>query len=214
MSGGTVSGNTADKGGGIYGVYYGSSGMGVIKISGGEVSGNTATVGGGIYSHYKLTVSDSAQIKNNTAPNGSGGGIFIGFNGAFDFTGGTVSGNTAKQGSGIYVSEPANSSTVMKMSGGATVTEGNDVFLNNDSFGHKAYIIVTKALSNPHAATLTMEDDTNGYAAGRFVVEGDGYTLKEADIGKFPITPQASQNWTTELDTVNNKLKLKKKKKP
>ena len=215
MSGGKVSGNTADKGGGIYGEQSGYD-LGVIKISGGEVSGNTATsnsyAGGGIYSRHQLTVSDSAQIKDNTAPNGKGGGILIAFNGAFDFTGGTVSGNTAKQGSGIYLREPANSSTVMKMSGSATVTKGNDVFLNHDTGpGQIAYVVVTGPLSNTLAATLTMKDDNDGYAVGRLVVKGDGYALKEADIGKFPITPQAStaQNWTTELDTVNNKLKLK-----
>ncbi|EMB47688.1 MULTISPECIES: hypothetical protein [Treponema] len=216
MSGGTVSGNTADKGGGIYGEHSGYD-LGVIKISGGEVSGNTATAGGGIYSKYQLTVSGSAQIKDNNAPNGSGGGIAIPFHGLFYFTGGTVSGNTAKEGSGIYVREPPGNNKPMKMSGSATVTEGNDVFLDSDSFA-KAFITVTKALTNTHAATLTMKNDTNGYAVGRDVVKGtsgtDGYTLTDDDKNKFPITPQTSQEWITELDTVNNTLKLKKKKKP
>lgn len=236
MSGGKVSGNTVTArevtpgytlaaGGGIYGAYYNDTVRGVIEISGGEVSGNTATVGGevsdntataggGIYSKYRLTVSGSAQIKNNAAPDGKGGGIFIGFNGAFDFTGGTVSGNTAKQGSGIYLKEPANSSTVMKMSGSATVTEGNDVFLNHAT-GQIAYVVVTRALDNTPAARLTMKDDPDpdfsGYKEDRVVVKGTSdYTLKDEDKKKFPITPQTSQNWTTELDIVNNTLKLKK----
>ena len=55
---------------------------------------------------------------------------------------------------------------------------------------------------------------TSGYAVDRVVVKGDGYPLTAADIEKFPITPQTSQEWITELDTVNNTLKLKKKKKP
>ena len=223
MSGGKVSGNTVTvregtpgntlaAGGGIYGEQSGYD-LGVIEISGGEVSGNTADEGGGIYSKYKLTVSGSAQIKDNKAPNGSGGGIAIPFHGLFDFTGGTVSGNTAKEGSGIYVREPPGNNKPMKMSGSATVTEGNDVFLDSDSFA-KAFITVTKALSSPHAATLTMKDDDKGYAVDRVVVKGDGYPLTAADIEKFPITPQTSQEWITELDTVNNTLKLKKKKKP
>ncbi|UTY24436.1 hypothetical protein [Treponema denticola] len=239
MSGGKVSGNTVTArevtpdytlaaGGGIYGEYYDDTVRGVIEISGGEVSGNTATVdgevsdntataGGGIYSHYKLTVSDSAEIKNNTAaPNGSGGGIFIEFNGAFDFTGGTVRGNTADEGSGIYVSEPANSSTVMKMSGSATVTEGNDVFLNHAT-GQIAYVVVTGALDNTPAAKLTMKDDPDpdfsGYRNGRLVVKGDGFPLTSAYVYKFPITSQEISSglytlWTTELD--GNELKLKK----
>ncbi|EMB34253.1 hypothetical protein KP612_09020 [Treponema denticola] len=238
MSGGKVSGNTVTArevtpgytlaaGGGIYGAYYNDTVRGVIEISGGEVSGNTATVdgevsdntataGGGIYSKYRLTVSGSAQIKNNAAPDGKGGGIFIGFNGAFDFTGGTVSGNTAKQGSGIYLKEPANSSTVMKMSGSATVTEGNDVFLNHAT-GQIAYVVVTGALDNTPAAKLTMKDDPDpdfsGYKEGRVVVKGDGFPLTPAYVYNFPITPQQISSglytlWTTELD--GNELKLKK----
>ena len=238
MSGGKVSGNTVTArevtpgytlaaGGGIYGAYYNDTVRGVIEISGGEVSGNTATVdgevsdntataGGGIYSKYRLTVSGSAQIKNNAAPDGKGGGIFIGFNGAFDFTGGTVSGNTAKQGSGIYLKEPANSSTVMKMSGSATVTEGNDVFLNHAT-GQIAYVVVTGALDNTPAAKLTMKDDPDpdfsGYKEGRVVVKGDGFPLTLAYVYNFPITPQQISSglytlWTTELD--GNELKLKK----
>ena len=213
MSGGKVSGNTADKGGGIYGENSAYD-RGVITISDGEVSGNTATSGGGIYSKYQLTVSGSAQIKDNNAPNGSGGGIAIPHVGIFYFTGGTVSGNTAKKGRGIYVGDPPGTVKPMKMSGKATVTEDNDVFLDSVSFA-KAFITVTGPLSNKPAARLTMKDDNYGYAAGRFVVEGtngpDGFALTPDYVDKFPITQQTStaQNWTTELDTVNNKLKLK-----
>ena len=210
MSGGKVSGNTADEGGGIYGGHSGYN-LGVIEILGGEVSGNTATAGGGIYSKYKLTVSDSAQIKNNEAPNGKGGGIAIPHGGTFDFIGGTVSGNTAKKGSGIYISTTASGTVPIKMSGNATVTDGNDVFLDNDSWGG-TYIIVTGPLTNTPAARLTMKDDpglTNGYTGGRVVVKGGGFSLTLAYVGKFPITSQTSQDWTTELD--GNELKLKRK---
>ncbi|UTD05311.1 right-handed parallel beta-helix repeat-containing protein [Treponema denticola] len=217
MSGGTVSGNSADKGGGIYGEQSGYD-LGVIKISGGEVSGNTATsiytAGGGIYSKYQLTVSGSAQIKDNNAPNGEGGGIAIPHGGRFYFTGGTVSGNTAKQGSGIYISTTAAGTVPIEMSGSATVTEDNDVFLDNGS-GDYTYIIVTGALENEHAARLTMKDApgyTPGYATGRVVVQGtSGYALKNEDKKKFPITPQQTssglKNWETVLD--GNELKLK-----
>ena len=218
MSGGKVSGNTADKGGGIYGEQSGYD-LGVIKISGGEVSGNTATsngyAGGGIYSKYQLTVSGSAEIKDNNAPNGSGGGIAIPFYGLFDFTGGTVSGNTAKQGSGIYVREPPGNNKPMKMSGKATVTEDNDVFLDNDSPPDEAFITVTGPLSKTPAARLTMKDEpgyTSGYRDGRVVVKGsDSYALTDDDKKKFPITPQQTSSglkyWKTVLD--GNELKLK-----
>ena len=214
MSGGKVSGNTADEGGGIYGENSAYD-RGVITISDGEVSGNTATsndyAGGGIYSHYKLTVSGSAQIKDNNAPNGSGGGIAIRHVGIFDFTGGTVSGNTAKQGSGIYVEDPPGTTKPMKMSGSATVTKDNDVFLDSESFA-KAFITVTKALSSPHAARLTMKDGNYGYYEDRVVVEGTSdFALTLDYVNKFPITPQQTssglKNWKTVLD--GNELKLK-----
>ena len=213
MSGGKVSGNTADEGGGIYGENSAYD-RGVITISDGEVSGNTATsndyAGGGIYSHYKLTVSGSAQIKDNNAPNGSGGGIAIRHVGIFDFTGGTVSGNTAKQGSGIYVEDPPGTTKPMKMSGSATVTKDNDVFLDSESFA-KAFITVTKALSSPHAARLTMKDGNYGYYEDRVVVEGTSdFALTLDYVNKFPITPQQTssglKNWKTVLD--GNELKL------
>ena len=210
MSGGTVSGNTADEGGGIYGGHSGYN-LGVIEILGGEVSGNTATAGGGIYSKYQLTVSGSAEIKNNEAPNGKGGGIAIPHGGTFDFTGGTVSGNTAKKGSGIYISTTANGTVPIKMSGNATVAKDNDVFLDNDSWGG-TYITVTGPLTSTPAARLTMKDEpgyTPGYTGGRVAVKGGGFSLSPAYVGKFPITPQTSQNWTTELD--GNELKLKRK---
>ena len=237
MYGGKVSGNTVTArevtpgytlaaGGGIYGEYYDDTVRGVIEISGGEVSGNTATVdgdvsdntataGGGIYTSHQLTVSGSAQIKNNTAaPNGSGGGIAIPHNGTFYFTGGTVSGNTADEGEGIYISTTAAGIVPIKMSGSATVTEDNDVFLDNNRWDD-TYIIVTGKLDNTPAARLTMKDKpgyTPGYRDGRLVVKGDGYPLNPDYVNKFPITPQQTssgpKNWETVLD--GNELKLKK----
>ena len=217
MTGGIISGNTAVSGGGVYGANF-SSYHGTIIVKGSsEISGNTATdagtlAGGGIYSGYKLTVGDSAQIKTNHASGagGYGGGIALRENAMFDFTGGTVSGNTANgAGKGIYVSYFNSSPAYMKMSGGAKVDSNNDVHLGSTS-GNPAFITVTGALSNSPAATLTMDNSAAGYAVGREVVKGDGYTLTAPDIARFPITVQQTspaQNWTTEL--IGNALKLK-----
>ena len=216
MTGGTISGNTAASGGGVYGVNFGSARGTIIVKGSSEISGNTATAagtlaGGGIYSGYKLTVGDSAQIKTNHASGagGYGGGIALRENATFDFTGGTVSSNTANgDGKGIYVSRFDSSSAYMKMSGGAKVDSNNDVHLGSTS-GNPAFITVTGALSNSPAATLTMDNGT-GYAEGREVVKGGVYTLTAADVARFPITAQTSlaQSWTTEL--IGNALKLKK----
>ena len=219
MTGGIISGNTAVSGGGVYGANFGNDHGTIIVKGSSEISGNTARdagtlAGGGIYSGYKLTVGDSAQIKTNRASGagGYGGGIALRENAMFDFTGGTVSGNTATgAGKGIYVSRFDSSSAYMKMSGGAKVDSNNDVHLGSTG-GNPAFITVTGALSNSPAATLTMDNSAAGYAVGRKVVKGDGYTLEAADVARFPITAQTSpaQNWTTELDSVGNQLKLKK----
>jgi hypothetical protein len=68
MSGGTISGNTANSSGGVY-VW-----VGTFTMSGGAVSGNTAT-------SYSLSAS-------------YGGGVYVG-GGTFTMSGGEISGNTA-----------------------------------------------------------------------------------------------------------------------
>ena len=81
MSDGKVSGNTATtKGGGIFGFNVGKA-KGEITVSGGEISDNTAgtsgtNAGGGICSLYKLTVL-GGDIKENKATAGFGGGIGV-----------------------------------------------------------------------------------------------------------------------------------------
>jgi len=227
MSDGKVIGNTATtKGGGIFGFNLDKA-KGEITVSGGEISGNTAktsgvNAGGGICSLYKLTVSGGA-IKKNKATAGFGGGIGVDVgigvdDGRFDFLGGTVSGNmtlsnvpASALGKGIFVAR----SVTMTMSGSAKVDTDNDVYLSNDSTT-AASITVTGPLNNTTdtpAARLTMANNATGYEIGRVVVKGgDGYSLKNEDKEKFPITKQTSppQDWETELDVANNCLKLKK----
>ena len=73
MTGGTISGNTADGcGGGIYNT-------GTLTISGGSISGNESTTtssimgGGGIYSTGSIALSGTASITENTATKKAGG---------------------------------------------------------------------------------------------------------------------------------------------
>ena len=210
MSGGTLKENTAIAGGGVA-----LNQGGTLTLSGsGGINDNTATIkGGGICaegaSDKRAAVTiDGGTINMNKASgsNASGGGIYV--NQYADITlkgSATVSGNTAT-GSGIGV---YNDGGTFTMSGAATVDTGNDVYLGGTA-SNNAMITVTGALSNTRAAKLT----PSNYAEGNAVVKGSSeYTLQNSDIAKFPITAQTAlaQDWTTELDSVGNQLKLKKK---
>jgi parallel beta-helix repeat protein len=105
MSGGTISGNTAnDNGGGVY-VYDNST----FIMSGGEISGNTSSYNGGggvcVYDNSTFTMS-GGTISGNTSSysGGGGGGVFVGDKCTFTMNNGTISGNTtASYGGGVFV---------------------------------------------------------------------------------------------------------------
>ncbi|HEV3167145.1 MAG TPA: choice-of-anchor Q domain-containing protein, partial [Isosphaeraceae bacterium] len=72
---------------------------------------NTAPFGGGIYSDGTLTVNGST-IDNNTATQGSGGGIENDSGGAMTVTGTTIESNTATVGAGGGISNHGSTSTL------------------------------------------------------------------------------------------------------
>ncbi len=147
ITGGSITGNRAYSGGGIYSTR-------LVKISGNtEISGNTATgtgsvgYGGGIYLNTtsasttesgssetvskggRLVMGGSATVSNNTAENGGGiaavgnSEIHIGYTdtGSADssFSGG-IKGNTATaSGGGIYAGTDSVTSPEIKMSSGS-----------------------------------------------------------------------------------------------
>ncbi len=216
--------SSSAKGGGVYVKGTGSKLIleGTSEISGNEVkhgdgSPDIPTWGGGVC----LESSATFTMKNGTVKNNKcigtntircvGGGVYAASYARFNFEGGTISGNSAGIGKGVYI-QYFNGNAYMTMSGGAKVDSNNDVYFGSTG-GNPAFITVTRALSNSPAATLTMENIA-GYAEGREVVKGDGYTLTAEDIARFPITAQQTspvQNWTTELG--DNALKLKKERK-
>ena len=103
MQGGTITGNSASAGGGIHAT------SGSVTINGGVISNNRATNnGGGIYasSGAKFHL-NGGEIQNNVATEAGGGvycsNLYSQNTGLCEFYGGTISGNTAKQGGGAYV---------------------------------------------------------------------------------------------------------------
>jgi hypothetical protein len=121
LSGCTLSGNSAWKGGGIF---TGNSGPSTLNISGCTLTDNSATFLGGAISigvSWTVTVSGSVvgpATVNNTALAGNsalwGGGIFVGGGGTLTVSGSVIGsptvgvpGNSASQGGGIYVDSGA-----------------------------------------------------------------------------------------------------------
>ncbi len=182
MTGGTISSNTADYGGGIY-----KTGTGLLKISntakidrnsstadgggiyidsgtatmtGGTISNNTATkYGGGIFSHGDLTIS-GGTISGNTA--GIGGGICVD-SGTATMTGGTISNNTAStDGGGIY------SFGDLTISGGTI--SGNKTKDSNGSGGGIYFEYSSATLAISGKAKIDGNSATNG--GGVYVYEG------------------------------------------
>ncbi|MBR0495463.1 MAG: hypothetical protein IJJ71_04750 [Treponema sp.] len=107
-----ITGNKAERGGGIY--FYGN-----IVMNGGMIAENTASLnGGGVYSHGTFTM-HGGTISGNSATS-SGGGLFN--NGLLTMNGGTICGNLAKScGGGVQVSS---TTCVFEMNGG-TIRENN-----------------------------------------------------------------------------------------
>ena len=106
MYGGSITGNTTTNAGG--GVYVNEKGT--FNMNGGEISGNTSsTYGGGVYvyknAEFTMTggeIIDNAAGGSNTS-NSNGGGVFV-QNDAIKFTmtGGSITGNKAKYGGGVW----------------------------------------------------------------------------------------------------------------
>ena len=107
MNGGTISGNSARNGGGVFLAQGGSA----INLNGGTISGNTAITGGGVNmvgSRFtpRQNVMRGGTIIGNIA--NYGGGVAVGSDdNAFNMQGGTITGNVASSaGGGVWTQMP------------------------------------------------------------------------------------------------------------
>ena len=147
-NGARIYNNTAGSGGGVV-VVNGSFTM----ESGSVISGNSASKGGGVQINGgTFTMNEGAVISGNftTSPGGSdsdsgfGGGVCVSGNnygpGTFYMYGGTISGNEAVAGAGVYVAQSLNSSSspwsygIFTMNGGTiqgntATAKGGGVYL-------------------------------------------------------------------------------------
>ena len=234
MTGGTISGNTAEYAGGgvtIFGRYEKSkdeqTNQSVYEnidtaftMSGGTIENNTVGYnGGGVYIEEgaaTFTMSGTAAINNNTVDNdanGHGGGVCV-YGPRFDMTGGTISGNTAYDGGGVYTGSASQSFTMSggEISGNTAIATGGgvsntaDAFTvsggkisgNSSDYGGGVYVSGSFTLENGSISGNASERDGGGvYVSGSFTMTGGSISGNSADyagggviiwVGSFTMT--------------------------
>lgn len=162
MSAGTISGNTAEEGGG--GVYN----AGFFAMSFGEISENTSvTRGGGVANYGTFDMSGGEILKNVSfrfhgdvvdSTSGYGGGVHNGD--TMTMSGGEISENAAYRGGGIN----NGSSATLTMTGG-TITanratgKGNGIFQRAEfTLGEKPTAVTSKVSSEESKIVITDND--------------------------------------------------------
>ena len=183
MYGGTITDNTATKGGG--GVYVSG---GTFTMNGNaSVTSNRATdrdngTGGGVYVvDGTFTMNDNASITGNTATSTDGGvGVYTTSTTAtFTMNGGTISGNTATNNGGVYVSK----SGTFEMHNSASVT-GNTASDNTADQGNGGGVYVysgtfemndTASVSGNTATNSKSENTT--YGGGVYVSSNGTFNM-------------------------------------
>ena len=190
---GTISGNTAQYGGGVDNAY------GTLNMYGGSISGNRSKNGGGVFNSESTFNMSGGSITENTAT-GTGGGM-NNDGGTFNMTGGTISGNTAPEGNGGGVYIP---SGTFDMSDGVI---GAPNVTDKDS-------IVEGTGTNPPKVTITGGTFYGGamaYVKGKYTdsivtyIDGDSdYAVQIAKNMSEPISPTKSGynfgGWYTEKE--------------
>ena len=204
VSGGTISENTAENGGGIYSNKKTTAGRpSMVKISGGVISKNHANeLGGGIHLNGARINGNNkfsgCEISENTAK--YGGGIYIEFGEIGSFENNIVSGNKAEiDGGGIYLrTDTFNLSTGSKVynntasgNGGGiyacaysntsklTVSENADIYENKaNASGGGIYITLGRSLEIGGSSQI--RNNSAGEAGGIAVMDGAKVTIKDS----------------------------------
>ena len=168
MNSGTIEGNTAAYGGGVYLTGNASN---VFNLKGGTIGGNNTTNdGAGIYIALNdgnagtVTVTNAATIENNTATR-NGGGVYIA-GGAFTLTNGIIGtsgkGNSAANGGGVYAN-------------GGTFTYSNGTIAYNTATTNGGGVYSKVNFTLPASKSINNNSAANG---GGVYVAGGAFTCK------------------------------------
>ncbi len=167
MAGGEIYDNSAAHGGGLYD--YGGLANSTYEshISGGSIHDNTARTGngGGIYMQYSSSTSNimyvegNVEIYNNTAGSNSGGGVWAGD--LFYFKGGSIHGNTALRGGGVFIVGYPGQTATIQIDGGSGVIYDNTATVVNSGNDVGIYPVSTAGTGN---VIYEATNNTNSYA--------------------------------------------------
>lgn len=180
MSGGAISGNTAVYGGG------GIDNCGTTVISGGEISSNSAGenyTGGGIFNERgTVTLTGTAEIKNNTATSGGGVSTVSGAKTILDGASITENNASGGNGGGVFVQGFTNSDgapTVFEMISGSITGNTSD----STGAGIFGYYYDSETIIRISGGTIsdnTSVVEDNGNAIAIYGINGsEGYPTLE-----------------------------------
>ena len=189
MQGGTITGNSAVQGGGVYS-------SGTFNMSGGKITGNSTTggfnaVGGGVVIESgDFTMSGTASItNNNSGDSGNGGGVYFDGNTFTMKDDSSITRNTGFYGAGVYMSTgtlnmsgnaSVSSNTASGASGGVNVNNGctlnmsgNAAIANNRARYEGGAIYLDGTLTMTDSASITGNYTSDKSAGGICVHNGN-----------------------------------------
>ena len=132
ISGGTISGCEASGGVGAGGGLYADNST--VTISGGTISGCKAGTGGGLYANNSTVTINKGTISECTAGMGAGGGLYATNQSTININRGTISGCEAGTGGGLYADKSTvtiNKGTISECT--AEMEEGGGLYATNQS---------------------------------------------------------------------------------
>ena len=168
---------------------------GVLITENGSGSGDYDGAGVYIDDNAAVVVNAGCTISNNAAGRNGGGIYALGF---LDLEAGTITGNTAQKGKGIYAAAPGISgNNGVRLFENASVASNNDIYLCSGET-----ILIAAPLINSSVATITPEEYTIVQLLEKQVPFGSQDNINMADMSqKFAVTQPSGSSVTWSINT-------------